>query len=178
MLRVGSRNKEVGISWLADGFALVNLDLTNFWHTSDSSRDGLNWRNDNLMLVNAMANQAETTNLSPAKPQFSISHFLVSSSYYLCTAWVQAVYTGLVQGGHTLGLCAGFVVCAAAPEYKSYALSAAKPYFTHLVVTSFFRQLTAVNQLLIPIIHTANKNNNKVNYLKSYLLLIPVRSPA
>ena len=175
MHRVGSRNKEVGISWLPGSFALVNLDLTNFWHTARSSQDGLN---DSLKLVNAMANQAETTNLSHAKPLFSISHSLISSPYYLCIAWVQAVYTGFVQGVHTLGLCADLVVRTATPEYKSYALSAAKPYFTPLVVTSYFRQLTAVNQLLIPIIHTANKNNNKVNYLKSYLLLIPVRSPA
>jgi len=175
MLKRGNRQQELGISWQPGGLAIVNIDLTNFWHTARSSQDG---RNNNLKLVSTMANQTETTNHSRMKTLFSISHFLISSSYYLCTAWVQAVYTRFVQGVHTLGLCAGLVVRADTPEYKSYALSAAKPYFTPLVVTSFFHQLTAVNQLLIPIIHTANKNNNKVNYLKSYLLLIPVRSPA
>jgi len=114
---------------------------------------------------------------SDTKSLVSTSHFLVSSSYYLCTAWVQHVYTGLVHGAYNLGLCAGSRRGCSWAEYKYYALCAAKPRFNHLVVPSILSYLTAVNQLLIPIIHTANKNNNKVNYLKSYLLLIPVRSP-
>jgi len=103
--------------------------------------------------------------------------FLFSSSWQLCVSWVQHVYRQLVRGVYMLGLCAGSTGRNANPEYKYYALGTAKPPVTPLVVPSHFGQFTAVSQPVIPIIHTANKNNNKVNYLKSYLLLIPVRSP-
>lgn len=95
----------------------------------------------------------------------------------LCLSWVQVVYSRLIWGVQTRGLCADLGPRPATPEYKCYALRTAKPSFSRLVIPSILRQLTTVSQLVIPIIHTANKNNNKVNYLKSYLLLIPVRSP-
>jgi hypothetical protein len=117
----------------------------------------------------------KTAKRRPLAP-VSICRFLGSSSYDLCLGWVQAVYTRLIQGGHTLGLCAGLSRVTITPEYKYYDLDTSKPRFTHRVVPPNLGFLTAVNRLVIPLIHTANKNNNKVNYLKSYLLLIPVRS--
>ena len=101
----------------------------------------------------------------------------LSQTFRLCLTWVQVVYSRLVRGAYSRGLCAGSLKRLVTPEYKYYALDTAKPWFRHLVVPPILCQFTAVNQLVIPIIHSANKNNNKVNYLKSYLLLIPVRSP-
>jgi hypothetical protein len=125
-----------------------------------------------------VVNKTQELDKRSAKTAVLISHGFVSSVYYLCVAWLQVVYTRFVQGAYTLGLYAGLGSGANPPEYKYYDLGTTKPPFKHLVVPHNFRYLTAVNQAVIPLIHTANKNNNKVNYLKSYLLLIPIRSHA
>lgn len=123
-------------------------------------------------------NRKQETGSRPVETLVTISYFLVSSAYYLCVAWAQVVYRRLVRSVQTRGLCADLGPRPFIPEYKYCALRTAKPDFTRLIVPYILRHFTAVNQLVIPIIHTANKNNNKVNYLKSYLLLIAVRSPA
>ena len=90
-------------------------------------------------------------------------------------SWVQHVYSRWGRGGHSPGLSPGGELVAGWAEYKPRGLRTGRPPLSRLVVTSQFGQLFPVSPPVIPIIHTTNKNNNKVTYLKNYLLLI--RSP-
>ncbi len=104
------------------------------------------------------------------------SSSLIATSYFLVpTSWVQHVYSRWGRSGHNPGLSPEAEPVASAAEHKPRGLRTAKPPLTQPVVTSLLDQFAAVSQPVMPIIHTTNKNNNKVNYLKNYLLLI--RSP-
>jgi hypothetical protein len=90
--------------------------------------------------------------------------------------WVKGVYSRPAQWGQSRGLSAGALGTKVGVGYKSYALHTNTSCFTRPVLPSKICRAHAVIVRLLPTIHTANKNNDNVNYFKNYSLLI--RSPA
>lgn len=93
----------------------------------------------------------------------------------LCASWVQHVHALGVHCARNGKLSADRLARLLVVGYKPRALHTRKPRLTRPLLPSDSSGFTVVTKPFMPTVHTTNKNNDKVNYFKNYLLLIPAR---